>query len=319
MLNQLIKKLFERLPKMCPKNAEKSINLTSDFIKEHSILSAEKLEVVLSKVSEILDKESKLIEIEQSKCYFLGDTHGDFSVTLHAFKHLFPVTESIHTKFDKLVFLGDFIDRGPYSIENVNFLMSMKALFPDRVVLIRGNHETREINIRFDFYENVLRRYGMKIFDRYNQIFAKLPLAIITWNKIFAVHGGLPENLQKLSDLNGLDDEVNPEDRITFQILWNDPVEKDGWFFKNFRGKYSKKFGRAAFEHFMKKNEIKLVLRAHELQKKGFKEYFGAHLISLDSSQKKRGKYLKVFIIERDGTYKVAETEEFDKSIINLL
>lgn len=290
-----------------------SIIFSSDFYHRHARLSAEELDRVLQKVSEILEKEPKLVPIDRSRVMFLGDTHGNFEMTIHALKHLFPPKGSSHTNFDKVVFLGDFIDRGDYSIENINLLMSMKAIAPDRLILIRGNHETRETNIRFDFYEKVIRRYGLKMFERYNQIFAKLPLAVMTWNKIFAVHGGVPEGLENIADINGVGDMLDPDDRVVFQLLWNDPIEKDGWFFKNFRGSYSQRFGREAFAHFMQKHDIKLFVRAHEVQKDGYKAYFNAQLISLDSSTTPRGKdAMKLFIVEPSGEYRVVSVQDFE-------
>jgi diadenosine tetraphosphatase ApaH/serine/threonine PP2A family protein phosphatase len=285
----------------------------------HAILDKERLISVLDRVSTILDTESKLVRIDPCSIYVVGDTHGDFKITAHALLHLFPPNGSHHTNFDKVIFLGDFIDRGVFSVENINFLMSMKAMYPDRVVLIRGNHETREINSRFDFYERILRRYDPRVFEKYNQIFAKLPLAILTWNNIFAVHGGIPEGLEHLNDLNGLEGEVDPENRITFQLLWNDPVEKDGWFYNNFRGKYSRRFGREAALHFMEKHHVKLIVRAHEPQKFGFKEYFKKFgdqhegLISLDSSHKGKSHIdrIKVFVMNANGEFRVAPIEEF--------
>ena len=291
------------------------IQINDEFFRTYAKLSKEDLLDTLNRVSLILDKEPKLMKLDRSRIFFLGDTHGNLAMTAHALKHLFPPPNTSHSYFDRVVFLGDFIDRGSYSIENINLLMSMKRLFPDRVILIRGNHETREINVRFDFYENVIRRYGMAVFERYNQIFAKLPLAVLTWNKVFALHGGIPEGLDNLNEINGLQDMVNPDDRIMFQILWNDPVEKDGWFFRNFRGKYSQKFGREAFKFFMKKHDIKLFLRAHEVHKEGFKEFFDTKLISLDSSTTKRRKStMKVFILEDSGEHRITEVEDFENT-----
>lgn len=302
--------------KMIPCGSMESlqIHFTLEFYRTHAVLDAATANSLLDKVSEILDREPKLIEIrEPCRIYILGDTHGDFKITAHALLHLFPPEGSTHSNFDKIIFLGDFIDRGLYSIENINFLMSMKAMFPDRVILIRGNHETREINSRFDFYESVIRRYGMATFEKYNRIFAKLPLAVLTWNHIFAVHGGIPEGLEHLNDLNGFDDEIDPENRITFQLLWNDPIEKDGHFFHNFRGKYSQRFGNDAFKYFKDKHAISLIVRAHEPQKFGVKDYFNMGLISLDSSHKGKSKIdrIKVFVMEASGEYRVASVEEF--------
>lgn len=285
-----------------------------EFYRKYADLDKDSLILTLKKVSTILDNESKLIQIPQGRIYFVGDTHGNFGVTVHAFKHLNPSPNSIHTRFDKIIFLGDFIDRGLHAIYNVNFLMSMKALYPDRVILIRGNHETRDTNMRYGFYDEIISKYSMPIFELYNQIFAKLPLAVLTWNQLFAVHGGIPEGLEHLNQINGLDEEMDPDDRITFQILWNDPVEREGQFFKNSRGKYSRTFGKEAFNYFLQKHSIKTILRAHEIQKKGYRQYFDTRLISLDSSEKGwLNPQVKVFVLEANGEFRIATMEEYDK------
>lgn len=286
---------------------------TDEFYAKNAGLTLEELDDTLTKVSAILDTEPKLIEIPCNRVYFVGDTHGNFGVSSHAIKHLDPPANENHTRFDKVVFLGDFIDRSPNAVYNVNFLFSMKLLFPDKLILIRGNHETRETNMRYEFYEDVIRKYGLRIFERYNQIFAKLPLAVITWNKIFAVHGGVPEGLEHLNQINGLEEEMDPEDKVTFQLLWNDPVERDGAFFSNIRGKYSRRFGQEAFEYFCRKHGVQMIVRAHELQKNGFRHYFNTRLISLDSSEKGWRKHeVKVFILEKNGETRIASMENYN-------
>ncbi len=253
---------------------------------------------LLVEVEKILDKEPKLIEIQENRCLFIGDTHGEFGITKIALT-------KIH-EYDKLIFLGDFIDRGPTQIENVNVLLGLKAKYPNKIILIRGNHECQEINIRYGFYEAVLRKYGMKIFEEYNRIFSKLPLAILTWNKIFAVHGGIPEGLNHISEINGLADEINPINKITFQILWNDPVEKENGFTKNMRGGDSKKFGALAAKYFMEKHGINLIVRAHERHQSDHKCFFDNKVISLYSMcnfQKK--KEISGLSLEKDSSWKI--------------
>lgn len=253
---------------------------------------------MLLAVEKILDAEPKLVMIPESRCLFIGDTHGEFGITRIALTQ-------IH-EYDKLIFLGDFIDRGPSQIENVNVLLGLKVKYPDKIILIRGNHETREINTRYGFYEAVVRRFGMKIFEEYNRIFSKLPLAVLTWNKFFGVHGGIPEGLNHINEINGLADEIDPINKITFQLLWNDPVEKNNWFTKNMRGGNSKRFGAHAAKYFMETHGIDLIVRAHEQHQNDHKTFFDNKVISLYSMYNfRRKKEISGLSLERDGTWEI--------------
>src|SRR6056297_1665891 len=99
------------------------------FVNERMNLGKEQLNNILARVESILQEEDKLVKIPKGKVFVMGDTHGNIDLTFHAIKHLLQFREienegGQHTIFDKLIFLGDFIDRGPYSVKNVNLLMS---------------------------------------------------------------------------------------------------------------------------------------------------------------------------------------------------
>jgi serine/threonine-protein phosphatase 4 catalytic subunit len=144
--------------------------------------------------------------------------------------------------------MGDFVDRGYYSVETFLLLLALKVRtflifqtksrryyklhlqvrYPDRITLIRGNHESRQITQVYGFYDECMRKYGSVAVWRYcTEIFDYLSLSAIIDGKIFCVHGGLSPSIQYLDQIRSIDRKQEvPHDGPMCDLLWSDPEGK---------------------------------------------------------------------------------------------
>jgi len=243
--------------------------------------SNEKILKLIKDMGTILDKEKNLIFIPKSKIMVVGDLHGDLE-TLHKI-----IQQFFRDNYDILLFLGDYVDRGAKQVEVINVLFYYKKILPDKIVLLRGNHEDPIINRQYGFYDQIRLKFkdNKTFFRAYNQIFSKLPLAAITWNGILCLHGGIPEGLDNIDEINDLPtDQKQIKNPVIKQLLWNDPHKRTKEFKWSSRGPGIKRFGEEAFDYFINKNNIRYVIRSHEKVKDGYKTYFDEKLFSIFSS-----------------------------------
>jgi protein phosphatase len=231
---------------------------------------------LLVRVTKLLHDEPRVISLPTGPLLFVGDTHGDWDAT----RALLTRSWDSDTAF---VFLGDYVDRGLQQVENINLLYELKCQAPKRLVLLRGNHETESVNRNYGFYDEVQEKLG-NLNDAYSYSFAELPLAAVSARHgIFAVHGGLAESLSRVGDIKRAPRTVEPDDPMTFQLLWNDPRDTMEGFARNVRGGGSKVFGRDVTERFLARNKLRLVVRGHEVFEHGYHEYHGGLILSLFS------------------------------------
>jgi serine/threonine-protein phosphatase 4 catalytic subunit len=103
------------------------------------------------------------------------------------------------------LFLGDFVDRGYHSVETFLLLLCYKVRYPQRISLLRGNHESRQITQVYGFYDESLRKYHSADVWKYcNEVFDLLPLAAIISKKVFCVHGGLSPTVKTVEQVRNI-------------------------------------------------------------------------------------------------------------------
>ncbi|MFX1561785.1 MAG: metallophosphoesterase [Promethearchaeota archaeon] len=268
-------------------------------IQQASRCEREHIIQLVEEVTKVFKKESRLIHLPESPLIFIGDTHGDWTATQALLTKYWetPVT---------FVFLGDYVDRGPYQIENISLLYELKRQAPNRLILLRGNHETPSVNYRYGFYFEVKQKLG-DLYHEYSLSFAEMPLAAkSSKNRIFAVHGGLSENLNLVKEINALPREEEVNHPVSFQMLWNDPQEHLRGFAPSMRGGNARAFGRDVTEQFLKQNNLELIVRAHEVFLHGFHRYFDNLILSLFSCRD-YGKPIdgKALYIDNTGTQQI--------------
>lgn len=123
------------------------------------------------------------------------------------------------------LFLGDFVDRGLYSVETLLLLLALKVRYPDRMTLIRGNHESRQITQVYGFYDECTRKYGSANVWRYCcDVFDYMSLGAVVDGRVFCVHGGLSPTVVSLNQIRSIDRKQEvPHEGAMCDLLWSDP------------------------------------------------------------------------------------------------
>uniref|UniRef100_A0A7S2V1V5 Serine/threonine-protein phosphatase n=1 Tax=Fibrocapsa japonica TaxID=94617 RepID=A0A7S2V1V5_9STRA len=217
-----------------------------------------------AKAKEILFREKNVIEV-RCPVTVVGDIHGQLHDLLELFliSGLPPLTDYL--------FLGDYVDRGYHSLECVTLVVLLKVRYPDRVGLLRGNHESRQITHVYGFYDECMRKYGnASVWRAFTELFDFLPLVAIIEGSVFCPHGGLSPAVDTVDQVLGLSrfHEV-PHSGAICDLLWSDPdtVQK-GWSISARGAGFF--FGADVSERFNHANGFDFIVRAHQLTMEGF-------------------------------------------------
>jgi serine/threonine-protein phosphatase PP1 catalytic subunit len=230
-------------------------------------VTEEDVSFLCSRAKAIFLKQPVLLEL-RPPIVIVGDTHGQFHDTLRIFE-----SGRGRPGEAQFLFLGDYVDRGRNSIENVCLLLAYKIKYPTTFFMLRGNHECSYINRIYGFWEDCLKMWSSDDHEQwrlFGDVFNCLPIAAIIERKIFCVHGGLSPRLHSLDDIRRLDRPLEvPEEGLLCDLVWADPDgDIDNWG-PNERGT-SVCFGQPQVEAFLAQFGFDLVCRAHQAVMEGF-------------------------------------------------
>eukprot|EP01126_Amoeba_proteus_P045052 TRINITY_DN5030_c0_g2_i2.p1 TRINITY_DN5030_c0_g2~~TRINITY_DN5030_c0_g2_i2.p1 ORF type:complete len:312 (-),score=46.95 TRINITY_DN5030_c0_g2_i2:57-992(-) len=246
-------------------------------LKRCELIKESEVKALCAKAREILIEEKNIIYIKPPVTV-CGDVHGQF----YDLKEIFKIGDTCpETNY---LFLGDFVDRGFYSVETFLYLLLLKVRYPDRVTLIRGNHESRQVTQVYGFYDECLRKFGSVNVWRYcTEIFDYLSLAAVIDGQLFAVHGGLSPTIDTLDKIKEIDRKQEvPHDGPMCDLMWSDPEEIEGWGISPRGAGYL--FGKSATLKWNETNNLKCILRAHQLVMEGYKYMFNETLVTIWSA-----------------------------------
>ncbi|EFA78478.1 protein phosphatase 2A catalytic subunit [Heterostelium album PN500] len=247
------------------------------ILKECKPLSESEVKHLCEKARDILLEESN---VQPVKCpvTVCGDIHGQF----HDLMELFKIGGNCPDT--NYLFMGDYVDRGFYSVETVTLLVALKVRYKDRVTILRGNHESRQITQVYGFYDECLRKYGNpNVWRFFTDLFDYLPLTALIEKQVFCLHGGLSPSIDTLDHIRNLDrlQEV-PHEGAMCDLLWSDPDDRSGFGYSPRGAGYT--FGKDISEQFNHNNGLTLVARAHQLVMEGYNWCHDQNVVTIFSA-----------------------------------
>ncbi|KAI7883000.1 serine/threonine-protein phosphatase 2B catalytic subunit A1 [Lichtheimia hyalospora FSU 10163] len=248
-----------------------------DFLKRHLYregrLSEEQAIYIITKATDIFKQEPNLLHVA-APITVCGDIHGQY----YDLMKLFEIGgDPASTRY---LFLGDYVDRGYFSIECVLYLWALKMWYPTSLFLLRGNHECRHLTDYFTFKIECVHKYSENVYDACMDSFCALPLAAVMNKQFLCVHGGLSPELMTLDDFSTINRFREPPTQgMMCDLLWADPIDNFGsetgreLFVHNHIRGCSYFYTYAATCAFLERNGLLSVIRAHEAQDAGYRMY----------------------------------------------
>mmetsp|Transcript_5084 Transcript_5084/g.11238 ORF Transcript_5084/g.11238 Transcript_5084/m.11238 type:complete len:855 (-) Transcript_5084:115-2679(-) len=269
-------------------------------------LHAMEVATLCDQMLEILKQEEMVLRLRAPiKVY--GDIHGQYVDLMRLFARYKAPTDGEGGDIESMdyLFLGDFVDRGSFSLETICLLFALKVKYPGQIHLIRGNHEDPTINSIYGFRDECRRRLHEdtdepdSCWNKFNRAFEWLPVGAVIEDRILCLHGGVGGSLNSVSEISQLQRPLHVaqipqtplEQRIT-DLLWSDPSDSDamgGVTLNETRDPDGTgrivKFGPDRVEEFLSANRpLSMIIRAHECVMDGFERFANGKLITVFSA-----------------------------------
>jgi len=235
------------------------------------------LRALCSKVREIFLSQDALLDLE-APLKICGDIHGQFHDLLRMFDFGGIPPESNY------LFLGDYVDRGKQSLETIAMMFAYKVKYQDNFFQLRGNHECASITRIYGFYDECKRRYNIKLWKQFCDVFNCMPIVATVDDKVMCMHGGLSPEINSFDQVKRIVRPTDvPDTGLICDLLWSDP-DKDisGWA-ENDRG-VAYIFGPDVVASFIKKHNLDLVARAHQVVEDGYEFFAKRQLVTVFSA-----------------------------------
>ena len=276
---------------------EKLLNVRAFKPGKQVDISENEIKYILDISLNNLKEQKSLLEIE-TPIQVVGTLNGQYYDLLRIFEHCgYPGDINY-------LFLGSYVDYGKQSIETMLLLLCYQVKYPTKIFLLRGKEESSVRNRIFGFYEECKRRYNLRIWRSFTELFNYLPFAAIIDDKIFCVHGGLSPELKGPKDImNIIRPTEIPDKGLLYDLIYSNPdIEVDEYDVNKQENLYNNIdveddmgiiFGEKVVDEFLKRNDLDIVIRGGDDPLDDGYEFFSKDrkLISIFSAPNYRGEY----------------------------
>lgn len=253
--------------------------LLDNCVNDNYIFDVNEVDKICAEAIDCLKEESCLLKVD-GPLIIVGDIHGDIkSLEFCIQKFLKEINNGT-----SILFLGDYVDRGKNSVECSLLLLKLKTMFPDKVYLLRGNHEIKKVknessreryaSSKYGFLKEVRKKYNDDyVFLKLNEVFDYLSVSAIANNSIFCVHGGITPEISSLNQLSKLKKPISYEslcetknkekESLIMDLVWSDPSDVNHFKKNEKRGK-GKLFGHKQVLKFLKTFSFNKIVRGHQ-------------------------------------------------------